>query len=114
MPASKYKKSTRHIPIKCATKSARPMASGAMKVVRLFSTASMMIVKMSSAVSIASRKSPCITVASEEREFSAWRGPGSKPETRPAATIAPRNCIGITQTNRTQSNAPAIHNARDT
>lgn len=102
------------LPMRWATKRAKPIASGAMKDVRLFSTANMMIVMISSAVRIISRKSPCAIVAPEERAFSACSGPGSSADTKPAAAMPPTNCIGTTQTRRTQSNAPAIQSAKDT
>lgn len=100
--------SMRDIPIRCATNNAKPMANGAMYDVRLFSTASMMIVMTSSAVRITSRNRPWTGSVPDEREFSACSFPGSNAETTPAAVIAPRNWTGITQTRRTQSKAPAI------
>lgn len=82
---------SRDLPIRCATNNAKPMANGAMNEVRLFSTASMMIVMTSSAVRITSRNKPCTGSVPDEREFSAWSFPGSNAETTPAAVIAPRN-----------------------
>lgn len=90
------------------------MASGAMKDVRLFSTASIRIVKTSSNVSTVSKASACTGLIPEERAFSAWSFPGRMTETSPAAVMAPRNCIGMTQIKRIQSNAPAIHNPIET
>ena len=84
------------------------MANGAMNEVRLFSTASMMIVMTSSAVRMTSRNKPWTGSVPDDREFSAWSFPGSSAETTPAAVIAPKNWTGITHRSRTQSKAPAI------
>lgn len=68
---------------------ARPMASGAMKDVRLFTTASMMIVMTSSPVSMASMKKPWAGVVLSESVFEAWSSLGKTPETSPAAAMPP-------------------------
>lgn len=77
--------------------------------VRLFSTASIRMVIINSAVRNTSITKPPPVLTPSLTEFSAWSGPGRIAATKPAAVMPPRNWAGITQTRRTQLKAPDSH-----
>lgn len=102
-----------HVPTRCMINKAVPMSRGAMKETRLFSTASIRMVIISMDVRIASIMRPEVVLTPVPNEFSAWSFPGRTAETIPAAAIPPRNCAGMTQTRRTQLNAPASQSPKE-
>jgi len=92
------------------TNSANPTPTGARKVSLLFSTASISTVNTSSHVRNISIKTPCvIDVVGLSVVFTALMSPGNMHDTRPAATMPARSCVGRKMIPRVQGSLPARH-----
>jgi hypothetical protein len=93
-------------PVSSAINREIPIPTGARNVLLCFSAASIKIVKTSWKVRNISIKRPCTTEVPPPRVVETLRGPGKMHETRAAATIPARICVGISRAARTKSRAP--------
>jgi hypothetical protein len=89
---------------------ANPTPTGARKVSLLFSAASISTVNTSSHVRNISMKTPCtIDVPGLSVVFTVLMSPGNMHDTRPAAVIPARSCVGMKMIPRVQGSRPARH-----